>query len=88
MLLRRHLKPKKMSANLDTYVRKLLPLLVFLYSLGQYLFVSELSDGHNWSVIVPLVASGAYVLLFPLVPIRKLVRKFTRGQKEELFYKD
>jgi hypothetical protein len=63
MLLRRHSKPHKIGRTLDEYIRKLFPILLFLYSFGQFYFIKSLSKYKNWTVNVPLCISFIYLIL-------------------------
>jgi len=74
MLLRVHKMPGQMSSTMNTYFTRMFPVLIFLYSLGQYLFLDRLSEENNWVPQLLMWISLAY-LLFPYKHIDRFVAK-------------
>lgn len=70
MLLRHHKKPQNIGSELDKVARRFLPLALFLLATSQFFFIYELSDGKNWSVIIPFVA----ILIYFTVPLHLIER--------------
>ena len=72
MLLRRHRIPERMGNNIEKNLRSSLPYVVFIYALGQFLFINRLSEGKNYSVDIIMWVTLAYAIL----PIRTFLLHF------------
>ena len=76
--------PAQLGSTMNTYFIRLIPLPIFLYSLGQYLFLDRLSNQQNW---VPqlIMWISLFYLFMPFKSIDNYVCK-TIEKSDEITY--
>jgi len=72
MLVKHHKKPKQIGDEWDSMARRFLPIALIMAGLSQFFFIYTLSDGKNWTVMIPLVATIVYSLVAPFIMNWKL----------------
>lgn len=73
--------PSQLGSSINTYFSRLIPLPIFMYALGQYIFFNRLSSGTNDSVQVVMWICLGY-LVFPYKSIDKYINRNKRKVDE------
>jgi hypothetical protein len=87
LLLRRYKTPEQYGKRMAIAFGRIMPFWIFLWSLGQFVFISSLSEGENEYCQIPLWVSITYMVI-PIRMIFNFIETMGGFTKREVYYDD